>query len=89
MPVKSVRKGKAKPKQKYDLKKLFGPDFRDPTPTEYAATPMVTIDEVFAEMGIEPKKMSSKRAELLSQMKLQVKEMRKHLSALEKQLLKL
>lgn len=89
MPVNSVRKGKAKPKQKYDLKKLFGPDFRDPTPAEYAATPMVTLDEVFAELGIEPKRKSPKRDELLSQMKLQVKELRKHLSALEKQLLKL
>jgi len=89
MPVKSVRKSKASSQRKYDLKKLFGSDFREPTPAEYAATPMVTIDEVLAELEIEPKRKSPARAELLSQMKLQVKEMRKHLSALEKQLLKL
>ena len=87
MAVKSQRV-KGRSTQRYDVKKLFGSNFREPTPAEYAATRLTTVEEVLAELNEEATSKERTREALLSRMKSQVKQMKRSLSELEKQLLK-
>lgn len=74
---------------KHDVKKLFGADFKEPTPADYAAAKYVPVDKVLEGLEDSTTTKSQPREELLGQMKLQVKQMKRQLSQLEKHLLKL
>lgn len=88
MPVKAKRNKLTVKQREKELKKLFGPDFREPTDAEYARARMVELPELFAELGVDVPTLDP-RERVLHDVKLQVKQLRKHLSQLDKQLKKL